>query len=544
MRVGWGIGVVGGSLLSINALAARGGSAEERHPLHRRRPRARAGEGVRLLLQRRGGAVQLRAVPQLRLDDAQQLLRRRYRLRRQRHGAGDRVQGQRRRGQRRARRRADPRRAAQRRPRPPHAARAVQVRRQEHRPGHHVVHDRRDARRVRRARRDPLGQRRHRRATTSARRGPTSCSAAAPPDSTPPPPPPPATASSPTARSSSRSTPTTTTAAAGIFGSGGFGYAYDQSVGTSTFYNANPFLHEMTTTALDILEEGQRRVLPDGRERADRFVGPPRDQRHEQGRTQHLRGPRARAGRAEGGRLRGGKPGHADPAHRRPRDRRVHRQRQRRPRQLPVRHQRHDQSQRRLGAGLRDGKKRRPRHRSPRQHRHPRHRDRRPPPSRSRSPAARLFGRARTATRRAHDTQVRADAPTTPGGAAATLVVDLDDNTATRQPARPGRHPLRRHHRRRRRHPRRRADPLRQAHRPHRQRHERRHARHARGPPAARRVRRRDDHVEQRRPRRRQWVQPRTTSPPRSTTTTSRRPSRSFPRRRSTPWSASTSPRP
>src|SRR5688572_2137545 len=49
--------------------------------------------------------------------------------------------------------------------------------------------------------------------------------------------------------------PTTTNNAAGIFGSGTFGYAYDQSIGTSTFYNANPFLHEMTTTALDILKK-------------------------------------------------------------------------------------------------------------------------------------------------------------------------------------------------------------------------------------------------------------------------------------------------
>lgn len=46
----------------------------------------------------------------------------------------------------------------------------------------------------------------------------------------------------------------TTTNAAGIFGSGGFGYAYDQSTGASTFYNANPFLQEMTGTALDILK--------------------------------------------------------------------------------------------------------------------------------------------------------------------------------------------------------------------------------------------------------------------------------------------------
>jgi alkaline phosphatase len=47
----------------------------------------------------------------------------------------------------------------------------------------------------------------------------------------------------------------TTTNAAGIFGSGQFGYAYDQSAGTSTFYNANPFLQEMTSTALDILKK-------------------------------------------------------------------------------------------------------------------------------------------------------------------------------------------------------------------------------------------------------------------------------------------------
>jgi alkaline phosphatase len=47
----------------------------------------------------------------------------------------------------------------------------------------------------------------------------------------------------------------TTTNAAGIFGSGQFDYAYDQSTGASTFYNANPYLHEMTGTALDILKK-------------------------------------------------------------------------------------------------------------------------------------------------------------------------------------------------------------------------------------------------------------------------------------------------
>lgn len=44
------------------------------------------------------------------------------------------------------------------------------------------------------------------------------------------------------------------THAAGVFGSGAFGYAYDQSIGTSTFYNANPYLQEMTQSALDVLD--------------------------------------------------------------------------------------------------------------------------------------------------------------------------------------------------------------------------------------------------------------------------------------------------
>ena len=42
--------------------------------------------------------------------------------------------------------------------------------------------------------------------------------------------------------------------AAGVFGPGTFGYAYDESIGTSTFYNSNPYLHEMTQSALDLLD--------------------------------------------------------------------------------------------------------------------------------------------------------------------------------------------------------------------------------------------------------------------------------------------------
>ena len=49
------------------------------------------------------------------------------------------------------------------------------------------------------------------------------------------------------------------THAAGVFGSGSFGYAYDQSIGTSFFYNTNPYLEEMTQTALDLLDND-----PDG----------------------------------------------------------------------------------------------------------------------------------------------------------------------------------------------------------------------------------------------------------------------------------------
>lgn len=39
----------------------------------------------------------------------------------------------------------------------------------------------------------------------------------------------------------------------GQFGTSSFAYAYDQATGSSTFYNANPYLWEMTQTALDVL---------------------------------------------------------------------------------------------------------------------------------------------------------------------------------------------------------------------------------------------------------------------------------------------------
>lgn len=41
---------------------------------------------------------------------------------------------------------------------------------------------------------------------------------------------------------------------AGVFGTGEFAYAYDQHVGNTTFYNTNPYLHEMTGTALNVLD--------------------------------------------------------------------------------------------------------------------------------------------------------------------------------------------------------------------------------------------------------------------------------------------------
>ncbi len=46
----------------------------------------------------------------------------------------------------------------------------------------------------------------------------------------------------------------TSTHVVGAFGTDQFAYAYDQAVGASTFYNTNPYLHEMTSTALNILD--------------------------------------------------------------------------------------------------------------------------------------------------------------------------------------------------------------------------------------------------------------------------------------------------
>lgn len=42
---------------------------------------------------------------------------------------------------------------------------------------------------------------------------------------------------------------------AGIFGTGQFAYAYDQSVGSTAFYGTNPYLHEMTSSAIDLLSK-------------------------------------------------------------------------------------------------------------------------------------------------------------------------------------------------------------------------------------------------------------------------------------------------
>lgn len=45
---------------------------------------------------------------------------------------------------------------------------------------------------------------------------------------------------------------------AGLFGTGEFDYAYDQQTGSSTFYDTNPYLHEMTTTALQVLAKNNQ----------------------------------------------------------------------------------------------------------------------------------------------------------------------------------------------------------------------------------------------------------------------------------------------
>ena len=79
----------------------------------------------------------------------------------------------------------------------------------------------------------------------------------------------------------------------------------------------------------------RRRLLPAGRERADRLVGPPGRRRAEQDAAQRVRGARTVPRRAEGDRLRGDAPGHAHPRHRRPRDRLVHRQPEQRHGVLP-----------------------------------------------------------------------------------------------------------------------------------------------------------------------------------------------------------------
>jgi alkaline phosphatase len=134
---------------------------------------------------------------------------------------------------------------------------------------------------------------------------------------------------------------TTTTNAAGIFGSGQFDYAYDQSTGASTFYNANPFLHEMTDAALDILKkdsDGFFLMVENELTNSSAHLA----SSGQQGRAQHLRSPRACAGRAEGGRFRGGESGHAHPPHCRSRDRRLHRQSEQRRRRLARRDQRLD----------------------------------------------------------------------------------------------------------------------------------------------------------------------------------------------------------